>query len=318
MVFIDGRPMQLDLMDKGDTEEDEALKHVVKANPKQRRMIGQRKGKERVHQQSGRETFLVIIIVRFPTDQKFSESSSQSHRHDASLLDSDPDILDDLNENPDDWIDDQHTVEVSQKSSSAMTIEVMLLLLFPRMFTLFRLQRPFWIGTVPPHMHGAAGGAPSGQSAAGPTLTQGVVGIPLTQGVVSPPSTQGVVSLPSTQGVTSPPSTQGVVSLPSTQSVTSPPLTQGVVTPPLTQGVVTPPLTQGIVTPPSTQDVVGPSSFTPGISILTLCQSFLGSSQGSSVDVPHAPPPTPTTVGASSRDIPAIGLCHLFVCPVFY
>ena len=301
MVFIDDRPMQLDLMDKGDTEEDEALKHVVKANPKQRRMIGQCKGKERVgHQQSGRETFLVMIIVRFPTDQKISESSSQSHHHDASLPDSDPDILNDLNKNPDDWIDDQHTVEVSQKSSSAMTIEVMLLLLFPRMFTLFRSQRPFWIGTVPPHMHGAAGGAPSGQSAAGPTLTQGVVGIPLTQGVVSPPSTQGVVSLPSTQGVTSPPSTQSVTS------------------PPLTQGIVTPPLIQGIVTPPSTQDVIGPSSFTPGISILTLCQSFLGSSQGSSVDVPHAPPPTPTTVGASSWDIPAIGLCHLFMCPVFY
>ena len=311
MVFIDGRPTQLDLMDKGDTEKDETLKHVVKANPKQRRMIGQHKGKERDlgHQQSGRETFLVIVIVRFPTDQKFSESSSQSHCHDASLPDSDPDMLDDLNENPDNWIDDQHTVEVSQKSSSAMTIEVMLLLLFPRMFTLFRLQRLFWIGTVPPHMHGAAGGAPLGQSAAGPTLTQGIVGIPLTQGVVSPPLTHGVIG---------PPSTQGVVSLPSTQGVTSPPSTQGIVSLPLTQSVTSPPSTQGIVTPPSTQDVVGPSSFTPSIVILTLCESFLGSSQGSSVDVPHAPPPTLTTVGASSWDIPAIGLCHSFMCLDFY
>ena len=274
MVFIDGCSMQLDLMDKGDTEKDKALKHIVKANPKQCYMIGQCKGKEQLgHQQSGHETFLVIIIVCFPTDQKISESLSQSHCHNVSLPDSDPDILNDFNKNPDDWIDDQHTVEVSQKSSSTMTIEVMLLLLFPRMFTLFCSQRPFWIGTVPPHMHGAAGGAPSGQSAAGPTLTQGVVGIPLTQGVISPPSTQGVISLP---------------------------------------------LTQGVITPPSTQDVVGPSSFTPGISILTLCQSFLGSSQGSSVDVPHAPPPTPTTVGASSQDVPAIGLCHSFACPDFY
>jgi len=57
MVFIDGHPMQLNLMDKGDTEEDKALKHVVKANPKQHRMIGQCKGKEQVgHQQSGCET----------------------------------------------------------------------------------------------------------------------------------------------------------------------------------------------------------------------------------------------------------------------
>ena len=283
MVFIDGRPTQLNLMDKGDTEEDETLKHVVKANPKQRHMIGQRKGKEwdLGHQQSGRETFLVIVIVHFPTNQKFSELLSQSHRHDTSLPDSDPDMLNDLNKNPDDWIDDQHTVEVSQKSSSTMTIEVMLLLLFPRMFTLFHLQRPFWIGTVPPHMHGAAGGAPSGQSAAGPALTQGIVGIPLTQGVVSPPLTCGVIG---------PPSTQGVVSLPSTQGVTSPPSTQGIVSLPLTQSITSPSSTQGIVTPPSTQDVIGPSSFTPGIVILTLCQSFLGSSQGSSVNVPHAPP----------------------------
>jgi len=82
MVFIDGHHIQLDLMDKGDTEEDKALKHVVKANPKQHHMIGQCKGKEWVgHQQSGHETFLVIIIVHFPTDQKFSESSSQSHHH---------------------------------------------------------------------------------------------------------------------------------------------------------------------------------------------------------------------------------------------
>ena len=122
-----------------------------------------------------------------------------------------------------------------------MTIEVMLLLLFPRMFTLFCLQRLFWIGTVPPHMHGAAGGAPLGQSAAGPTLIQGVVGIPFTQGVISPPSTQGVVSLPLTQGVTSPPSTQGVVSLPLTQSITSPPLTQGVITPPQHKMSLVPP-----------------------------------------------------------------------------
>ena len=274
MVFIDGCPMQLDLMDKGDTEEGEALKHIVKANPKQCCMIGQYKGKEWVgHQQSGHETFSVIIIVHFPTDQKISESSSQSHHHDASLPDSDPDILNNFNKNLDDWIDDQYTVEVSQKSSSTMTIEVMLLLLFPRMFTLFHLQRPFWIGTVPPHMHGAAGGALSGQSAAGPTLTQGIVGIPLTQGVISPPSTQGIISLP---------------------------------------------LTQGVITPPSTQDVIGPSSFTPSISILTLCQSFLGSIQGSSINVPHPPPPTLTTVGVSSQDIPAIGLCHSFVCLVFY
>jgi len=37
------------LMDKGDTEEDEALKHVVKVKVKQRPMIGQGKGKEREH-----------------------------------------------------------------------------------------------------------------------------------------------------------------------------------------------------------------------------------------------------------------------------
>ena len=124
MVFIDGHPTQLNLMDKGDTEEDETLKHVVKANPKQHHMIGQRKGKERDlgHQQSGHETFLVIVIVCFPTDQKFSESSSQSHRHDASLPDSDPDMLDDLNENPDNWIDDQHTVDVkAPRSLDSMT-----------------------------------------------------------------------------------------------------------------------------------------------------------------------------------------------------
>jgi len=70
MVFKDGCPMQPNLTDKGDTEEDKALKHVVKVKSKQCPMIGQCKGKEHDlgHQQSSCETCLAII-VGFPTDK---------------------------------------------------------------------------------------------------------------------------------------------------------------------------------------------------------------------------------------------------------
>ena len=208
-------------------------------------------------------------------------------------------MLNNFNENLDDWIGDQHTVEVSQKYLSTMAIEVMLLLLFLRMLTLFCLQRLSWIGTVPPHMH----------SAAGPALTQGIVGIPLTQGVISPPLTHGIVGTHLTHGIVGPHLTHGIVGLPSTQ---------GVIGPPSTQGIVSLPSTQGIVSPPLTQDIIGPSSFTPTIGILTSSQSFLGSSQGSSIDIPHALPPTLMTIGMSSQDVPAIGLCHSFMCLDFY
>ncbi len=67
--------MAVDLIDGGDTEEDEAVAHVVKANPKQRAQLerpgpgkakqqrDRGKGKRDCRQQSDRETRLYIILV---------------------------------------------------------------------------------------------------------------------------------------------------------------------------------------------------------------------------------------------------------------
>jgi len=54
----------------------------------------------------------------------------------------------------------------------------------------------------------------------------------------------------------------------------------------------------------------------PSIGGLTSSQSFGGSSQASSIDVPSAPPSTPTTIDGSNLDIPASptpGLCDPYV-----
>ena len=53
-------------------------------------------------------------------------------------------------------------------------------------------------------------------------------------------------------------------------------------------------------------DVGGSTPLTPGASGLVSSMSFGGSSQASSIDIPHAPPSTPTSTGAYAQNIPAI------------
>jgi len=80
--------MAIDLMDGGNTEEDEAVAHIVKANPKQHAQLEHAsaipgKAKQQrdrgKHQQSDRETRLHIILC-LPADKLF-----QSHLFNFNL-----------------------------------------------------------------------------------------------------------------------------------------------------------------------------------------------------------------------------------------
>ena len=53
-------------------------------------------------------------------------------------------------------------------------------------------------------------------------------------------------------------------------------------------------------------DVGGSTPSTPSVSGLASSMSFGGSSQASSIDVPQAPPSTPTSTGTSGQNIPAV------------
>jgi hypothetical protein len=124
---------------EGDTEEDEAVAHVVEVGFKQRPTIGKGKGKgkqkqhdqgKHKNQQSDREN-LIRKCRWLPADELFLASSFQP------CDDDDPDLdfhmLDDFNldskvENMEDWVDDLDIVELPPKDvskvSEAMVIEV--------------------------------------------------------------------------------------------------------------------------------------------------------------------------------------------------
>jgi hypothetical protein len=104
-----------------------------------------------------------------------------------------------------------------------------------------------------------------------------------------------------------------------TQSVAGP-LAQSVAGP-SAQSATSPPLTQGIVgLNASMPSLSGSTPLTLSVGGLTPTQSFGMSSQASSIDVPSAPPSTPTTIGGSSQDIPTTptpGLYQLYVCQYY-
>jgi hypothetical protein len=134
--------MALELTGEGDTEEDEALAHVVDVKLKQRTMIGKGKGKKQrdedqrdmvTGQQSDRESCLRLLVGCWLTF--FSASSFQPYHDDSCFPDPDPLTLDDFNvdgnaENSDEWVSDLQIVSQknSSKFSEAMAMEVSLML----------------------------------------------------------------------------------------------------------------------------------------------------------------------------------------------
>jgi len=89
-----------------------------------------------------------------------------------------------------------------------------------------------------------------------------------------------------------------------------------------TQNITGPPLMQGrIGISFSTLDVGRSTPTMPSVGGLTSTQHFSGSSPASSIDIPHAPPSTPTNIGVSCQHVPAAptpGLYQSYMCLYVY
>jgi len=71
----------------------------------------------------------------------------------------------------------------------------------------------------------------------------------------------------------------------------------------------------------STLGVGGPTPTMPSVGGHTSTQSLSQSSSGSSIDLPLAPPSTPTNIGASNQGVPAgrtTGLYQFYMCLYVY
>ena len=191
----------------GDTEEDEVVTNVVEISTKQCPIIGKGKGKGKqcaqgkcdlgLEQQSHCKCRLQTTLIWWLTNF-FSESSFQPC--DDDLSDPDPDVLNDFNvgnnaEDVDDWVSDEHIVELSHKNpskiSKAMAIEVNQCCRTQGMIlTQVCSQRLTLIGAGPSSMLSIAG-SPLGEGIIGPIGMQSVGG--------SMPSMPSILGLMSTQ-----------------------------------------------------------------------------------------------------------------------